>query len=251
MSAAAGPARRPRPVGLAVASGGFALVFVVVAALVATGVSRPIDDYAIRHLMPFRSTDEGGSSILGTLLSYHDLRFHPGRVLRLPAGALLSSVGVLLACVALWRRGRIRLALLWLIAFGVANVVELGCKLFVTKSVFLVFTRGETILVGFRHSFPSGHTVRGFVLAAVLAALWPRLRLLVAAWMVAVVVTLDLDGIHTPSDVTGGLLLGIALLLAVRAAEEEAARRGILASRPSLGSRAHPPLVEQRPGSRR
>jgi membrane-associated phospholipid phosphatase len=248
MIAAARLSRRSRVGTFAAASAACVLAFVVVAALVRTGVLRPIDDYAIRHLMPFRSTDQGGSSVFGTLLSYHDLRFHAGRVLRLPAGALLSTVGVVLACATLLRGGRTRLALLWALAFAAANIVELGCKLVVTKSVFLVFSRGETILVGFRHSFPSGHTVRALILAAVLATLWPRLRFLLAAWVVAVVVTLELDGIHTPSDIAGGLLLGVALILAVHAAEQEAARRGL----PSHFSfRAAASGVRAAPGPRR
>jgi membrane-associated phospholipid phosphatase len=212
---------RPRPGVFAVCALACVVAFCVLGSLVLLGQLAAVDGYAVRHLMPFRSNDQGGSSPLGTLLSYHDFRFHPGRILRLPASALLSTVLVALVCLGLWWRGRRRLALLWGAAFAVGNIVELGSKLVVTKPLFYIVSQGETMPVGFRHSFPSGHVLRGVLLVAAAMALWPSLRLLFLIWAVAVVVTLELDGIHTPSDLAGGLLLAAALILGVLAVESE------------------------------
>jgi membrane-associated phospholipid phosphatase len=68
---------------------------------------------------------------------------------------------------------------------------------------------------GFDSSFPSGHALRAALLTAVIIYTWPVLKWLVLAWLAAVVLTLELNGVHTPSDVLGGLLLAFAFIVAV------------------------------------
>ena len=201
------------------AAAALTVMFCVLGALVGLGKLDSIDGYAVRHLMPFRASDSGGSSLLGTLVSYHDREFHPGRVLRLPASALLSTVIVLLVCFVLWTHGQRRWALLWIGAFGIGNIVELGSKKVITKPLIYAMTDGEITPVGLRHSFPSGHALRAVLVAALVTTAWPRLWPLVATWVFAVFVTLELDGIHTISDLVGGLLLAAVLILLVWAAE--------------------------------
>jgi membrane-associated phospholipid phosphatase len=85
-------------------------------------------------------------------------------------------------------------------------------------------------LVGFDASWPSGHALRCALVAAAVAAAWPRLRIPLAIWLVAVVVLLELAGFHTPTDLVGGLLLASAAAAAAVVVE----RSGLLRRRAGL-----------------
>ena len=65
-------------------------------------------------------------------------------------------------------------------------------------------------------SFPSGHALTSAALAFAVAAVWPRLRW----WMLAYVVVILLSRLvllaHHPSDVVGGALVGLLSAMAVR-----------------------------------
>jgi hypothetical protein len=62
------------------------------------------------------------------------------------------------------------------------------------------------------------------LLAATVAAVWPAAGRWVAAWAAASLVLLEIDGMHVPTDIAGGLLL--ALLAAGLARHEAAYARG-------------------------
>jgi undecaprenyl-diphosphatase len=84
-------------------------------------------------------------------------------------------------------------------------------------------------------SFPSGHATNIFALAAVLAMLWPRGKVLlytVAAWIAASRV---LIGQHYFTDAVGGAILGTAFPYLVR--ERFAARRWLFEPAPRGGYR--------------
>ena len=90
-------------------------------------------------------------------------------------------------------------------------------------------------LVGFDSSWPSGHALRCALVAAALAAAWPRLCVPLGIWLAAVVVLLELAGLHTPTDLVGGLLLATAAVAGAAAVE----RSGFLRRRARLrGMRA-------------
>ena len=86
-------------------------------------------------------------------------------------------------------------------------------------------------LVGFDASWPSGHALRCGLVAGALAVVWPRLRMPLAIWLVAVVVLLELAGFHTPTDLVGGLLLATAAAAGAVTVE----RSGFLRRRVGLG----------------
>jgi membrane-associated phospholipid phosphatase len=228
------------------------LALCVFGLLVADGQLSGIDTYAIRNLMPFGSafTALPGSSrsILGLLIAYPTASFHLGGVIRVPASAGVSSLLAVVFCSILWRRGRRGRGLLWLVAFGVANVVEGFGKLVIKKPTMYAVVDGSLQPAGFYHSFPSGHIARAAVLAAIATAVWPRLWWVFSIWVVAVVVSAELDSIHTPSDIAGGLLLATAVIFAVLAVQErweatlDAALSGL------LGNRRRPSPAQERGG---
>jgi membrane-associated phospholipid phosphatase len=65
-------------------------------------------------------------------------------------------------------------------------------------------------------SFPSGHATTSFALAFAVAALWPRLRMLVIAYAVIICCSRLVLLAHHPSDVVAGGLLGWIVAMALR-----------------------------------
>ncbi len=94
-------------------------------------------------------------------------------------------------------------------------LVEGFCKRAISKPPLYAFEHGALRPQGFLHSFPSGHATRAAIITAIAVTLWPRLWPIFAAWLLAVIVSAELDGVHTPSDISGGLLLASAVILAV------------------------------------
>jgi membrane-associated phospholipid phosphatase len=66
-------------------------------------------------------------------------------------------------------------------------------------------------------SFPSAHAVTAFALAFGVASIWPRARLPMAIYAVAIALTRLVLLAHHPSDVVAGAVIGIGGAMAVRA----------------------------------
>jgi len=184
--------------------------------LVAAGALTGLDQWAVDHAMLHRPGAGGPPTILEAVIpAYHASFGHPfdvvATVVTLPAQALVSSVLLSICCLVLWRRGRRRAAAAWAAGWIAGNAVEVLCKSVLARPLL---HRHGIELTAFQSSFPSGHTLRSVLLATAAAAIWPRVRLWAAAWAVAVLAFLELDGLHVPSDIAGGLLLA-ALVAAV------------------------------------
>ena len=65
-------------------------------------------------------------------------------------------------------------------------------------------------------SFPSGHALTSCALAFSVAALYPRLRWLMATYALVIVLSRLFLLAHHPSDVVGGMLVGVTCAMAVR-----------------------------------
>jgi membrane-associated phospholipid phosphatase len=206
--------------------------FAVLAGLVASGATTGLDQWAVDHAMPLAGTVSAAPTTLDSIVPFRHTAFHPfglgvAQVVTLPGQVLFSLLLVLGAARRLWTRGRGEAALCLTAAWFVAVAVEVVFRHTVTREPLY---RDGVHLVGFDMSWPSGHALRCALVAAGLAAAWPRLRIPLGIWLVAVVVLLELAGLHTPTDLVGGLLLATAAATGAVALE----RSGFLGRRARL-----------------
>jgi MFS family permease len=180
---------------------GCGAAFVGFAALVARGSFTPFDQRAASHWMPGLGSDGAWRTAADAVAS--------------PAGLVPSTLVALAGVWVLVRRGARRAAAAWAAAFAVATAIAALAAALVTRPYVYEISPGHAALVGaFESSFPGGTAVRVALLAALVAAVWPRLRLPAILWAAAALVLLVLAGLHTPSDVLAALLLAASLAAA-------------------------------------
>jgi membrane-associated phospholipid phosphatase len=192
--------RRPR---LAVAGG---LSTALTAMLAATGVLRPIDQYAVDHLMPWLEVRHHPFVTLGALTVPSVRPPAANTALQLwtyPAAFLPSLVIVLVVGRWLTRRAAVTWCALWF----VGNAIELAFKLSLRKPALYHHTFH---VASFDTSLPSGHTIRALILAGAVATVWRSGRL-AFVWAATVPFALVVDGAHVPSDVVTGAFVVMTL----------------------------------------
>jgi membrane-associated phospholipid phosphatase len=179
--------------------------------LVASGALNGVDQGACDHLMPLAGGTSGRPpTILESLIPLYHATWHPAGV---AIAQLVTLPGQVLISFALVTAGAWRLrAPVWVAAWLGTVSVEFGIRHLITRPALY---RDGVHITGFDASWPSGHALRCALVAAVLAAAWPRARTALAAWLVAAAVLLELAGFHTPTDVAGGLLLALLAFGAV------------------------------------
>jgi membrane-associated phospholipid phosphatase len=185
--------------------------FAVLTALVAGGAFHSLDQWTVRHLMPGLEPNPSESSLLDSLVPLLRADWGDGWSIAANLVALPGAFLISLAIVA-WRSRATAVVLL------AAVLVEVISKEMVTKPA--LYLEGVHI-DPFDSSFPSGHTLRIVMLAGVL---YPLLRGWVVAWAAAAIALILLAGWHTPTDIAGGLLLGVLGLLCARSAGALGAR---------------------------
>ncbi|HET8751585.1 MAG TPA: phosphatase PAP2 family protein [Gaiellaceae bacterium] len=210
----------------------------MLAGLVGSGATKGLDRWAAEHAMPLAGTPGRPPTLLESLVPLYQASFHPlgvavAEIVTLPGQVVVSFLLVLAAAAALWRCSRRAAAIAWPCVWLLAVAVEVVFRHTLARPP--VYRHGVH-LVAFDDSWPSGHALRSTIAAVALAAAWPRLRPLLAAWLAAAVVLLELAGFHTPTDILGGLLL--ATVAAAGAAEAE--RSGLLGGAGAALRRAGP-----------
>ncbi|HEY5058846.1 MAG TPA: hypothetical protein VII51_07490 [Gaiellaceae bacterium] len=197
-----------------------AVAFAVFSVLVAAGAFTGLDQWAIDHAMT-------GIHRAGTKPTPADalvpmLHTNFGSALDVAAGLVTAPASIVLSllltgacCVALHRRAHEGAAKAWAAAWVAGNAVEELCKSTLARPALY---RHGLHVVAFDSSYPSGHTIRSIVVAAAVAAAWPAARPWTAAWAVASLVLLEVDALHTPSDIAGGVLVSVLLVAAARRA---------------------------------
>ncbi len=193
-----------RPSSRLVLALGAAAGFAALAGVVASGAATGFDQWACDHLMPFAPPPGGPPTLLESLVPLLHRGWQPAgfaveQVVTLPGQALISLV---LVTAGAWKLREPR----WVAAWVAVTGVELVCRHVLTRPALY---RTGSHVTAFDSSWPSGHALRCSLVAAVLVAVWPRLRVPLAAWLVAAVVLLELAGAHTPTDLLGGLLLAL------------------------------------------
>jgi membrane-associated phospholipid phosphatase len=98
-------------------------------------------------------------------------------------------------------------AVAWCGVWVAGNAVELAGKLTLVRPALF---HHHVHVTTFDSSLPSGHTIRAFVVAGVVAACWTRGRF-AYAWAAAVAPALVVGGAHTPTDVAAGICVYAAL----------------------------------------
>ncbi len=126
-----------------------------------------------------------------------------------------------LVCLWVWRRGTYRTRALWaFVTMMVAWNIQLLVKLVVHRARPVI---SDPVSHAPGYSFPSGHAANAAAVGVVmLLLLWPMLsrrgRLLgvVLGSLYAVLTALDrvFLGVHFPSDVFGGILIGVGIAVA-------------------------------------
>ena len=193
----------------------------ILATLVVSGALSPVDQYAVDHWMPYLDPS-GGSKSLNLV---HQLYPHVGSPLQtfcnvwtFPASIFVSAAAIGVCCVVLARRGHRTAAVAWLGAWFVANAVEVAGKSVLHRPALHVLDAGSRVSFNsFVHSFPSGHALRAVLTAAVIVTVWRSAAWPALAWVAVVAIALVVNAAHTPSDVLGGVLLGLLVVLVTRA----------------------------------
>jgi membrane-associated phospholipid phosphatase len=179
--------------------------------------------------MPFAGGSAGPPTLLDSVVPLRHAKFHPlgagiAQIVTLPGQVVISF---LLVFAAAWKLRKVT----WITAWVAAVAVELVFRHALTRPAL---DRHGVHLVAFDTSWPSGHALRSAIVAAAIAAAWPRLRGLPGLWLVAAIALLELAGFHTPTDIAGGLLLATVTSAGAVALE----RSGLLRRRAARACRA-------------
>jgi membrane-associated phospholipid phosphatase len=181
--------------------------FAALAVAVSAGAFTRVDQWAIDHLMPGGSFHGGKTPLIDGLVPLLHTHLDSGysvavNIVTLPASFLIA-LAIVVACSRLLG-----------VALVAAVAVEVICKEVLTKPALY---DGSFHITAFDTSFPSGHALRTVLVAAAVTLRWPHARVLTIVWAIASIVLLLLAGWHTPTDLTGGVLLAALALLGVRA----------------------------------
>jgi membrane-associated phospholipid phosphatase len=195
--------------------------FVLLALLVSAGRLHELDQYAVDHWMP--GLERGSASrtvppFTGIFMPVDDLDISwwqvPLELMMYPASALVSFAVFALGSYVLWRRGARVAAVVWFATWFVANAIEVGLKIGIEKpELYLTDEVPPYHLKAYDHSFPSGHALRSVMVAAIVFYVWRRFGRALAAWVAASAVALVIGSWHVPSDVVGGVLFGVLVVL--------------------------------------
>lgn len=129
-------------------------------------------------------------------------------------GSQFAVVVFILICWLVTRRGRVAGCLFLL--YGVESGILYGVKFLVHRQrplAFFDFTARLSRSPGeiLDPSFPSGHALYAFMIAAILATWFPRYRLVFYVAAAFIGWTRIYLGLHYPTDVVAGALLGYGL----------------------------------------
>jgi membrane-associated phospholipid phosphatase len=202
------------------ALGGLAAALIVLTVLVVAGAVTSLDQFSLDHLMPWLVPGSpAGSSTAGF---YRPFTLHSATAIKIldlwtyPCSVLVSGVVVTAACAVLWRRLGTVAAFAPAAAWVIGNAIEVAGKHFIVRPALYGTANGLRVHVtAFDDSFPSGHMIRGLLVAGAVVLVWKRATRWAVIWAVLVAPALVLQAAHTITDVVGGALVGVLLLVPV------------------------------------
>jgi membrane-associated phospholipid phosphatase len=159
---------------------------VILGAAVRQGRLESLDHFASMHLQPLRKGDWS--------------------LLTAPAGPVAAPLLLLAGAMAVRRPARVRVA--WILVFAAGVAIEVVGKRLVVRA----HVNADRLPWHAHDGFPSGHTMRGVIVAGALAAAWPAARIPLVVWAVSNAALVETTGMHPLSEVVGGLLGGAALV---------------------------------------
>jgi len=199
-------------------------LYYALTALMLGGVLTGLDEWGLDHVMPALNPRARANGIVSLNSIWRPFPLDVPwwqkllDVYTYPASVLVSGLLVAIACVVLVRRGQRLPAFVWLGAWLAGSGIEvIGKNVLTRPSLYWTNGRIRLHVVPYANSYPSGHTVRAVVVAAVIAYVWRRATVPVAVWLVLVPVSLVIGAAHTITDVIGGLLLGALIVLVAHA----------------------------------
>jgi membrane-associated phospholipid phosphatase len=191
---------------------------VVLSILLVAGSLTRVDQFSVDHWMPWlnpRPKHHGGSVGLYRPFSLDTTTW--AKVLdtwTYPCSVLISALIVMWAAIALWPRYGPVVALAPAAAWIIGNGIEVIGKGTLTRPPLYGSEAGARVhILAFDASFPSGHTIRGVVVAFAIALMFTRWWKWVLVWCLLVGPALVLQSAHTLTDVIGGALIGLILLV--------------------------------------
>ncbi len=174
----------------------------------------------------FMAWDLGGLKALQTLPS--TFKDQSSIFISVIGGPFASAIVIAGLVMAFWRRGMKSQATIFLSVFALLTGFEIVSKVNLDHlrpgeefrrqiDVSTFVKRIPDISIPSENSFPSGHTMRAVFLSCMLATLlWPRKRnsrilavATIATYALWSAYTRVYTGVHWPSDVIGGLALGL------------------------------------------
>jgi len=201
---------------------------------VALGAFTRFDQFAVDHFMPWLVPGDAATGGHGGF--WQPFKFHSPNGLKLldlltyPCSVLISGLVVAIGGALLWNRLGPVPALAPAAAWVVGNAIEVLLKgTLVRPAVYGTDGPNRVHVVAFDDSFSSGHMMRGIIVAYTLTLLWRRASPWAWIWAASVAPALVITASHTPSDVIGGALLGLLVLVPVNAVIRQARlERGLL-----------------------